>query len=174
VDVSPAGNTRVELTMADFPTEIDTVRVLAARARRPSMLDGFEHRRRLGHGTFFDPDQLEIRRPLVFTDLLRGIPGVEIRSLDMMTRAVTMRAVDGLPCVPALVVDGMRLPLEDVNIDDVVPADLVKALEVYPRRIQAPPEYQTLKCGSVVVWTGVRGWLARQMKERASVRPQRP
>ncbi|MBC7896106.1 MAG: carboxypeptidase regulatory-like domain-containing protein, partial [Cytophagaceae bacterium] len=174
VDVSPTAGARVELTLADFPLEIDTVRVLAARARRPGSLAGFEHRRRLGHGTFLDPDQVEIRRPLVFTDLLRGMPGVDIRTVDMMTRAIQMRGVNGTACTPALVVDGMRLPLVEMNIDDVIPADLVKALEVYPRRIQAPPEYQTMDCGSVVVWTGVRGWLARQLKDRPPARPHRP
>lgn len=174
VDVSPATGARVDFTMSDFPTEIDTVRVLTAAARRPGNLAAFEHRRSLGHGTFLDADQVEIRRPLVFTDLLRGIPGVTIRTVDMMTRAVQMRAANGTSCVPALVVDGMRLPLDDMNVDDVIPADLVKAVEVYPRRIQAPPEYQTMDCGSVVVWTGVRGWLARQLKERPVPRPQRP
>ncbi|MCC6316452.1 MAG: carboxypeptidase regulatory-like domain-containing protein [Gemmatimonadaceae bacterium] len=164
VDVSPVTGARVDLTMADFPTEIDTVRVMTAFARRTDLLAGFERRRRLGHGTFLDPDQVEQRRPLVFTDLVRGLPGVQVRSVDQMTRQVEMRGASGEVCVPALVVDGVRVPVLDMSVDDVIPADLVKAVEVYPRRIQAPPEYQTPECGSVVVWTGVRGWLARGLR----------
>ncbi|MBL8983143.1 MAG: hypothetical protein JNL26_13215, partial [Gemmatimonadetes bacterium] len=52
--------------------------------------------------------------------------------------------------------------------DDVIPADLVRAVEVYPRRMQAPPEYQDGDCGSVVVWTGMRGLLNRKRPGRAS------
>ncbi|MGQ0647259.1 MAG: carboxypeptidase regulatory-like domain-containing protein [Gemmatimonadaceae bacterium] len=165
VDVSPHSGANVDLVMHDFPMEIDTVRVLS---RRPTVhhdaLVGFERRRKLGHGVFLDPDAIEIRRPLVFTDLMRGLPGVSVRSIDMMTRSIQMRATNGNEtCLPVLVVDGVRLPLHDMNVDDVIPAELVRAVEVYPRRIQAPPEYQETDCGSVVVWTGLRGWLAKRL-----------
>jgi hypothetical protein len=164
VDVSPDEGATVHLVMTDFPMEIDTVRVLARRPASLTALAGFERRRRLGHGTFLDAEAVERRRPLVFTDLMRGIAGVELYTVDMMTRTIRMRATNGNhSCVPELVVDGIRLPLEGLNVDDVVPAELVKAIEVYPRRIQAPPEFQAADCGSVVVWTGLRGWLARRL-----------
>lgn len=162
VDVEPGTGTDVDLTMSDFPMEIDTVRVLARRPARREAEAGFESRRRLGHGEFLDAETIERRRPLVFSDLLRGMPGTEIRSVDMMTRVVQMRASDGRgSCVPVIIVDGVRLNHVEMNIDDAIPAEMVRAIEVYPRRIQAPPEFQTPDCGSVVVWTGARGWLAR-------------
>ena len=162
--VSPESGATVDLVMSDFPMEIDTVRVLARRPPSPVALAGFERRKRLGHGVFLDAEAVELRRPLLFTDLMRGIPGVELFAQDQMTRTIRMRATNGnQSCVPVLVVDGMRLPLEDLNVDDVVPAELVKAIEVYPRRIQAPPEFQATDCGSVVVWTGLRGWLAKRL-----------
>jgi hypothetical protein len=153
----------IDLELTEFATEIDTVRVLA-RARRPESSEGFERRRRLGHGVFLDPDALAARRALVFTDLLRGVPGVEIVNHDLMTRGILMRsALGGTRCEPLLVIDGVRIPLLGTSIDDLVPTGAVRAVEVYPRRIQAPPEYQTEDCGSIVVWTGDRGrWLKRR------------
>lgn len=166
VDVLPERGARIDLVMTDFPTEIDTVRVLATRRSPHDALAGFERRRRLGHGQFLDPDDVELRRPLVFTDLMRGLAGVHIRSVDLMTRTVQMRATSGLTCTPVVVVDGVRFPVDEVNVDDVIPADVVRAVEVYPRRMQAPAEYQATDCGSIVVWTGLRGWLAKRPPHR--------
>lgn len=162
VDVVPLDGAALEVTMQPFPTEIDTVRVLSRRPAFREAQMGFEARRQLGHGEFLDAETIERRRPLVFTDLLRGLPGTEVRTVDLMTRVVQMRSSDGRgACTPVVVLDGVRLPAEGTTLDDVIPAELVRAVEVYPRRIQAPPEYQTAECGSIVVWTGVRGWLAR-------------
>lgn len=166
VDIAADSAVRLDITMTEFATEIDTVRILSLRAPPRDALGGFERRRRLGHGTFIDADQLDVRRSLVFTDVLRGIAGVEVQSVDMMTRALVMRTATGAPCEPVIVVDGIRLPVSLSNIDDLVPVDFVKAIEVYPRHVQTPPEYQGTDCGSVVVWTGLRGWLAKRLKSK--------
>lgn len=168
VDVT-AELSRVDVALPEFPTDIDTVRVLARRPRTQGVLAEFERRRQRGQGIYLDAETIELRRPLTFTDLLRSMPGVEVRSTDAMTRAVHMRSTNGLDaCVPLLVIDGARVPMLDMNLDDVIPADLVRAVEVYPRRMQAPPEYQDGDCGSVVVWTGMRGLLNRRRPGRAS------
>jgi hypothetical protein len=167
VDVLPSGAPHLELRMTDFPMEIDTVRVLSRRPPLREALAGFERRRRLTDGHFLDAEAIERRRPRLLSDLLRGIAGVEIVARDELARTVSMRAHDGRnSCEPALIIDAMRLPVDGVNIDDVVPADLVRAIEVYPRRLQAPPEYQAFDCGSVVIWTGLRGWLGGIRRER--------
>jgi hypothetical protein len=159
----------VEVELPEFPTEIDTVRVLARRPRAQGALADFERRRQRGQGIYLDAETIEIRRPLTFTDLLRSMPGVEVRNSDLMTRVVRMRSTNGLDaCVPVLVIDGARVPMLDMNLDDVIPADLVRAVEVYPRRMQAPPEFQGEDCGSVIIWTGARGWLARPRAGRSS------
>ncbi|MBL8958364.1 MAG: carboxypeptidase regulatory-like domain-containing protein [Gemmatimonadetes bacterium] len=161
VDVAP-GATHVDVELPEFPMEIDTVRVLARRPRAQGALAEFERRRQRGHGIFLDAAAIELRRPLTFTDLLRSMPGVEVRNADLMSRTVHMRSTNGLDaCLPVLVIDGSRVPMLDMNLDDVIPAELVRAVEVYPRRMQAPPEFQGEDCGSIVIWTGVRGWLAR-------------
>ena len=81
-------------------------------------------------------------------------------------RAVAMRSLAGEgQCEPKLIIDGIHVPRHESSIDDLIPASIVRAIEVYPRRIQAPAEYQSLTCGTVVVWTGARGWLAKRGRE---------
>lgn len=164
VDLMPVHDVVVDLPLEEFPTTIDTVRVFGAHPDARDPLAGFARRRALAQGVFLDPDQVERRRPLNFTDLMRGIAGVDIATIGG-ARAVVMRALDGMgDCEPELVVDGLRVPRYHSSIDDLIPASIVQAIEVYPRRMQAPAEYQSLTCGSVVVWTGTRGWLARRTR----------
>ncbi|MFN8666928.1 MAG: carboxypeptidase regulatory-like domain-containing protein [Gemmatimonadaceae bacterium] len=152
----------VDLPLEEFPTTIDTIRVYGARPALGDVMAGFERRRSLSQGVFFDPEGLERRHPLAFSDLLRGIAGVDVMTLDG-ARAIAMRGADGQArCEPELVVDGLRLPRYESDIDNLIPVSIVRAVEVYPRRIQAPAEFQALDCGSIVVWTGARGWLAKR------------
>ena len=154
----------VDLPLEEFPTTIDTIRVFGARPALGDVMAGFERRRSLSQGVLFDPDGIERRRPLAFSDLLRGIAGVDVITSDG-ARAVAMRGSDGQArCEPELVVDGLRLPRYDSDIDNLIPVSIVRALEVYPRRIQAPAEFQSPTCGSILVWTGARGWLAKRPK----------
>ncbi len=96
--------------------------------------------------------------------LLRSTPGVNVRPIDLMTRVIRMRSTNGLEaCVPVVVIDGVRVNMPDMNLDDIVPADLVRAVEIHPRRMQAPPEFQGDLCGTIAIWTGLRGWLAKQL-----------
>jgi hypothetical protein len=62
------------------------------------------------------------------------------------------------------VLDGQRIALNGMSINDLVPANIVRAVEIYPRRVEAPPEFQTIECGTIVVWTGSRGWLDKRGK----------
>jgi hypothetical protein len=161
IDLFPQQVASVDLLMAEVATDIDTVRVLGHKPRVADLYAGFDRRRRLGQGIFLDPDAIEMRRPLVFTDLLRGLNGVEIVASDLVARTVAMRATDARErCEPSVVMDGIRLSIDRMNLDDMIPAAAVKAIEVYPRRSQAPPQYQSQECGTIVVWTGARGWLA--------------
>lgn len=159
--------TRVDVSISDFPTVIDTVRVMAMRPRALSA-GSFEYRRQLGFGTFLDAEQIERRLPQQFTDLIRSTRGVLLSSNGTSSATVQMEGNSpGVACEPLLVLDGQRVPLMGMNINELIPAAIVRAVEIYPRRMEAPPEYQTADCGSIVVWTGARGWLAKRTKGSA-------
>ncbi len=156
-----------DVSMTDFPTEIDTVRVLAMRPRLATSPGSFEHRRRLGYGTFLDAEQIERRSPQQFSDLLRSTRGVQVAANGVSSAQVMMEGSSpNALCEPLLVLDGQRVPLYGMNINDLIPSHMVRAVEIYPRRMEAPPEFQSIECGTIVVWTGARGWLAKRNKTR--------
>ncbi|MBV6521727.1 MAG: hypothetical protein MNPFHGCM_01871 [Gemmatimonadaceae bacterium] len=156
-----------DVSMSDFPTEIDTVRVLATRPRMATSPGSFEYRRRQGYGAFLDAEQIERRSPQQFSDLLRGTRGVLISSSGMSGAYVRMEGNGpDAACEPLIVLDGQRVPLNGMNINDLIPTHIVRAVEIYPRRMEAPPEFQTVDCGTIVVWTGARGWLAKRTAAR--------
>ncbi|MFN8572225.1 MAG: hypothetical protein U0132_09215, partial [Gemmatimonadaceae bacterium] len=100
-----------------------------------------------------------------FTDLIRSTRGVLLSSNGTSSATVRMEGNSpSVACEPLLVLDGQRVPLMGMNINELIPAAVVRAVEIYPRRMEAPPEYQTADCGSIVVWTGARGWLAKRSK----------
>jgi hypothetical protein len=165
IDVFAQQPGQVDVHMTDFPTEIDTVRVLARRPLLATEPGSFEHRRRLGYGTFLDADQIERRLPQQFSDLLRATRGVQVATTGVASAQVLMEGSNPtVACEPLLVLDGQRVPLNGMNINDLIPPYVVRAVEIYPRRMEAPPEFQTSDCGTIVVWTGPRGWLAKRGK----------
>ena len=174
VDLFPDRDVRANLVMEGFPTVIDTVKVLAMRPRSLTSPLGFEERRRRGYGTFLDADEIERRNPQVFTDLLRSTRGVQVTPGSTSGEAVAMEGNSPLSaCQPLLVLDGMRVPLQGMSLNDLIPPHIVRAVEVYPRRLEAPPEYQTIECGTIVVWTGARGWLARRTTGPRFIKPKK-
>jgi hypothetical protein len=162
IDVIPGAPARHDLTMQDVATVVDTVRVLGRRSRDGASPGGFEYRRSRGYGTFLDADEIERRAPAQFSDLLRTVNGVLVGEAAGGNGVHMFGSGKNDRCEPLVVIDGMTVPLESMHIDELIPAHVVRAVEVYPRRLEAPPEYQSFECGTIVVWTGTRGWLARR------------
>lgn len=158
-----AGATEVEL--ATLGITLDTVRVTAQRVYASQRLTDFERRlkMRTGTGHLIDETEIERRRPLVLTDLLRTIPGVQVlpgrRSGDDVYMRGGMAILGSGLCRPDLYVDGVRVvndPLFPFN--SMAPMSEIRAVEVYPHAALVPAELQTLNgCGVIVVWTGARG-----------------
>jgi len=120
-------------------------------------LGDFERRKRMGFGRFFDETEIERRKPISLTDLLRTLPGVRVVPSEWGGEDVLMRTRGGVGlCRPDLVIDGSRQindPAFPVNT--LVWANELRAVEVY-RSYQVPVQYQTMtNCGAIVVWTGI-------------------
>lgn len=109
-------------------------------------------------GVFYDRREIDRRRPVLVTDLLRTTPGLayarDSRSGDtrLLGRDVDMRG--GCP---------LEFFLDDVPIGDNVAADRtidmvnVAAIEVYRGPADVPAAYRghRSKCGLVLVWTRI-------------------
>jgi hypothetical protein len=66
-------------------------------------------------------------------------------------------------CPPGVFLNGLLIPNEDGDLDAIVNARDVRAVEVYARTASVPLQFQTRNgCGSVVIWTGARSAPAKK------------
>ena len=162
VDLDGSAPTEAELTLATLPPAVDTMRVRADRMAVP--LAEFERRRKLGFGHFLDEAQITARAPNNVADVFRQTPGVVTMPGQFGRDRVLLRGT-GMTgdCPPAVFLNGLLIPNEDGDLDAIVNARDVRAVEVYARTASVPLQFQTRNgCGSVVIWTGARSAPARQ------------
>lgn len=158
VDILETSLGAVEVTLETLAAVLDTVRVRGQRIWTSPQLAEFERRRKSGFGHFMDEEAIERRNPMFVSDLFRMTPGVTITPGSGMGWQVLMRG-SGFQqlCAPALFLDGMRVLNEDGNLDQFINPMDVRAVEVYTRGSNVPPQFTTLSgCGSIVIWTGGR------------------
>ncbi len=134
---------------------------------------GFYERAGNSRGTFLAPEVLAKRGSGRTSDFLRGVNGVLIASSG--------RSIGGLPwgtggytkigsqgvCLMNLYIDGSRVELgsaadrglgvglDVTTLDDVISANDVGAIEVYPSGVSGPPKYSGVSrgCGTILIWT---------------------
>ena len=162
VDLESDMPTEAELTLAALPSAVDTMRVRADRMAVP--LAEFERRRKLGFGHFLDEAQITARAPNNVADVFRRTPGVVTMPGQFGRDRVLLRGT-GMTgdCPPAVFLNGLLIPNEDGDLDAIVNARDVRAVEIYARIASVPLQFQTRNgCGSVVIWTGARSAPARQ------------
>lgn len=129
-------------------------------------LDNFRERVRHGLGVYITRDDIERRRPMYVTDLLRDLPGVRLEATGAGSRPVVQMArSSGSACATRIFVDGLLLnptmhtpsgPRSDVfRIDDVVAPGSVEGIEVYRGNSGVPAEFMTtdVQCGIIAIWT---------------------
>lgn len=117
--------------------------------------DGFEQRRSAGFGRFLTRKDLETRRASNTTELLRGMPGIQLTRVGRgrgSANTLMMRGTGGL-CSPAVWVDGIPLNDGGASLDQVLNPSLLEAVEVYNSTSNAPIQYRTGTCGVVLFWT---------------------
>ena len=106
---------------------------------------------------FFTRDEITRLQPRQLTDVLRRVPGVQVRSVNGTygdNQSVTMR---GSRCQMMFYVNGSPLPISaDVPINHFVAIEEVVAIEVYAPS-EMPPQFNSTsynaRCGLVSVWT---------------------
>jgi hypothetical protein len=144
----------VQTTLSTLKAILDTVRVRATMLYSRDR-NGFQQRRRSGLGRYITPEDIDRRRPLLLSDLLRTMPGMFLQTTDMFSHQLMMRGTGRGYCAPSVYLDGM--PMEGLSTDDidafVRPGD-VTGIEVYSGTT-APPQFTRSfsGCGSIVIWT---------------------
>jgi hypothetical protein len=136
---------------------LEPLSVVARRFSR-GRLAGFEERRTAlgGFGGYFITEDEIARRPIATTtSLVRTTPGMSVarRGSGVMLQNVIMAG----NCVARTFVDGIRVSQTDGgSLDDLLPPERVAGVELYPRGMSAPAQYQDIEdpgCGVVLFWT---------------------
>ncbi len=132
--------------------------------------NGFWERLEEGRGQFLTPGDVARSDALFTPHLLRGLDHVIPQYGDQpwMTWVNLRRATgdESGPCEPKVFVDGMWMNRpgfgirESAGLDEVIPLELVYAVEVYWGPFQAPLRYQgplhDNDCGVILFWTNSR------------------
>jgi hypothetical protein len=123
--------------------------------RLSGLPDGFEQRRSAGFGRFLTRTDIENRRGSRTTDLVRGMPGIQLTPLRRgrgNSNALMMRGPAGL-CSPAVWLDGLPIVDGGQSLDEILTPGVLEAVEVYNSTSNAPIQYRTGNCGVVLFWT---------------------
>jgi hypothetical protein len=156
VDILDSTTTDALVALVAVAPTVDTVRVRADRWSQQQA--GFEQRKKMGFGYFYDEDAISRRNPRFAADLLRGTPGVTVSPGSQGRDRVLMRGTGGAgQCIPTIFLDGVRTTVPNGQLDDLVQPTDIRAVEVYTGTGSVPIEFQSnTGCGSLVIWTGAR------------------
>lgn len=149
----------------EVSVELSEARVLAA-VRVVGKMDnglkqvGFEERQRSGHGHFLGPEDIEQRKPLLFTDLLQAAAGFRVTYSGRGRIVQSSRSYSGGQegCVNIFV---DRTPFQQMqagDLDDTFRAADIGAVELYSSPNDAPAEFQVTgkPCATIAMWTRTR------------------
>jgi hypothetical protein len=169
--LTPGDTTRANVVLIRSVMRLDSIIVRAEPSRpRGEGREGFEERRRLGFGRFYDTVDLRRSEHLQLRDLLRRKGGVtvELSLVDGVRRPVAYNphrlGPGGRPnCVMQVYFNGTKFGSggrftdnpPDLGMFDVSSLD---AIEVYPNAAQVPGIYSgpTAACGVILLWSRQR------------------
>lgn len=132
-----------------------------------AVLEGFWDRVKTGLGYYITREDVEARNPVLVTDLLRDLPGIQISGGSVGNRpSIRMVRAANRNCATQIFVDGFlvnrrivtpngSLLPDDVRIDDVVLPSSVEGIEVYRGMSTVPAEFLNpdSDCGVIAIWT---------------------
>lgn len=138
---------------------------VTARSKPPNKYleaNGFYDRKKAGIGVYLTREEIMRRSPEVFSDLMRTIAGMTVRSVGPAGRqGASMTIRSNGRCQPVLFLDGTHTLIggvqrgRDTPLDDVlIPRD-IEGLELYRGSASVPSEFNEniSDCGVLVVWT---------------------
>ncbi len=133
--------------------QIEGVVVKADRTKLEKDYTGFLDRVKHGMGHYITEEQLANRQAIVFTDVLRMTPGMNVVPNGSMGYAVQGRG----GCTPDIYLDGMPIIDGASSLNDLVNPNDVAGVEIYNGGATTPVQFQSTagsgSCGSVVVWS---------------------
>lgn len=125
-----------------------------AKARRlPATLVAFYDRVEENRsGRFLTRDEIDRRRAMRTSDLLRGLGGI---SIQPTRRGGTRARARG--CEPLVYIDGVYVPTYGMSLDDLVRPQDLEGIEIYSAA-SLPPSFvrqRAPSCGAILFWTRI-------------------
>lgn len=155
-----AGDNVYTIAVDEIPAALTDVKVVAARTVSIRLRD-FEARAARGEpSALVTRKEIEKRNPVKLSQLLRGMPGIQVTDQSGSKIAVAARgAVPGkgtvVNCPLRMAVDGMLRP-PGSDLDEILPVD-VHGVEVYYGPGRLPPQLANFRtdnwCGLIAIWT---------------------
>jgi hypothetical protein len=137
-----------DITLEPIPKELREVLVVGTGDELNGKLAGF-YSRKASHrfGTFIERESFVRSNPPRASQILRSVSGVQLQTSGRIGSVVRLHG-----CKPMIWLDGQRVP--GGELDEIVTANDVAAIEVYPTLGAIPPQFLDLssRCGSIVVW----------------------
>jgi hypothetical protein len=156
VDLKPGDGRRAEIVLGKSVQRLQPLEVVG---KMGSEQQSFLDRAKRGFGYFITQEDIEKRNPIIFEDIIRGVPGMQVVPVDQGYRITSSRGQSDLlgDCTPAYFVDGSPFYVDGSNGDPfpVAPSEIM-GIEVYAGTAGVPVEFQRGQnggCGVIVVWT---------------------
>lgn len=150
----------IEVRMTTEPIELTPMLVEVRPRTWFSDRAGLEDRLLSGNGVIFTSEQLAELQPRVLGDLMRQVPGAQVRTTGGTysgTWTVQFRGASNMlneACNPVIWMDGVKVGTDPVMFRDITGPE-IDAVEVYRGAAEVPGEFSggDARCGVVVVWT---------------------
>ncbi len=145
---------QLDVVLSRVPLNIDPVVVSAdAKQLYTGWAAKFYQRMERGNGRFITRAEIERRNAIRTTDLLRSLPGVQIRPSRMASNTVYLR---GQRCTPFIWIDNTPAMAGYVDLDNFEPNSL-EGIEIYSSAATVPAELSVprdkMACGMIVLWS---------------------
>jgi hypothetical protein len=157
VDVRADESVDIQVMLVAIALPLEAVEVVSDVAVTPAMR-GFNERRSRGPGVFFTRDDIARMQPRAFTDVLRRVPGLQIRPIRGGLGNNVSVQTRGSECQMLFFLNGNAFPIpSDQPINHFVAPEEVIAVEVYSGSSEIPAQFNSSRfnsrCGVVVIWT---------------------
>lgn len=159
-----------ELRLAPQPVTLGGITAMGEAAERVLRQRGFYERLRLGGATFIAGERLQKlqTRTNRLTAAFDNVPGVRVTPnmrgsgyVLVSTRSSSGDNFQGQRCFPVIYLDDVKVkydygngrPMENADLNSLVPLNDVVGIEVYQGISNVPYKYDRNPCGVVLIWT---------------------
>ncbi|MEM7415888.1 MAG: carboxypeptidase-like regulatory domain-containing protein [Gemmatimonadota bacterium] len=154
-DLADDAELEVVITLQFAPIPLEELRVEARRRQNTRLLADFERRREIKAfgGYFMDDEDIALRPASRPSNLPLQFPGMSVTGGVGPFDQYTIMTGD---CPATVFVDGRRINQLATSVDEYLELPRIAGVEVYPRSMNAPPQYQDAglrECGTVLFWT---------------------